>query len=99
MKKVWLSFISWLMLVWLFAASSPVYAWANPAPAPVSVSVAPYVDPTAGGALIQILLVGIAGMLGFAKLFWRRIFPLKKGKPGNLPESADKPEDEDLKQL
>jgi len=95
MKKIWLSSISLLMLVWLFAATSPVHAWINSAPAPASVSVAPYVDPTAGGALIQILLVGIAGILGFAKLFWRRIFPFKKEKQDSTLDSPDSPEEKD----
>jgi len=95
MKKIWLGFASLATLAWLFAATSPVYALTNPAPEPTPVLVAPYIDPTAGGVLIQILLVGMAGVLGFAKLFWRRIFPLKKDEQGGVPKSADSPEDED----
>jgi len=58
-------------------------------------SVAPYIDPTAGGALIQILLVGMAGMLALVKVFWRRIFPFKKEKQGDITDSADSPEEKD----
>ena len=86
--------LSLVVIVLMFTSTSPVYAVTNSS-APLFNSVAPYVDPTAGGVLIQILLVGSAGILGFAKLFWRRIFPLKKDKQGGLPKSADSPEDED----
>ena len=90
-----LIFLSLVGIVLMFTLTSPVYAVTNSSAHPLFNSVAPYVDPTAGGALIQILLVGSAGILGFAKLFWRRIFPLKKDKQGGLPKSADSPEDED----
>ena len=63
---------------------------------PGGTSIAPYIDPTAGGALIQILLVGMAGMLALVKVFWRRIFPFKKEKPGDIADSADSPEEKDL---
>jgi len=72
----------------------PVYALDYLVPSG-DTSVAPYIDPTAGGALIQILLVGLAGALALLKVFWRRIFPFKKGKQGDTLDSADSPEEKD----
>lgn len=38
-----------------------------------------YIDPTAGGLLIQMLLAGGAGIAVVAKLYWKRIMTRFKG--------------------
>ena len=58
-------------------------------------SIVLYIDPTAGCVLIQILLVGAAGVLALVKVFWRRIFPFKKKKQDDIADSADSPEEKD----
>lgn len=59
--------------------------------APPHSSVAAYVDPTAGGVVIQMLLAGAVGILGIAGIFWRRIwsrFGRHKGTE-HIPGSGD----------
>jgi len=53
----------------------------------------PYVDPTAGGILLQVVLGGIAGALVLVRLSWRRLtapFRRKRKAAGTGPD-ADSP--------
>ena len=43
----------------------------------------PYVDPTAGGILLQVVLGGLAGALVLVRVFWRRITSFTLRKNGN----------------
>jgi len=93
MKKLLSSII--LLLFLALIASSPAYASANTPGLNDSPVAAPYIDPTAGGVLIQILLVGTAGVLGLLKLFWRRIFTRWSRKKEGTPVSAKSDTDAD----
>ena len=51
-----------------------------------------YIDPSAGGMLVQMLLAGTAGLAVLGKLFWTRIktsLGMKSKPPGEVPESHD----------
>jgi hypothetical protein len=48
-----------------------------------------YIDPSAGGMLVQLLLAGTAGVAVLGKLFWTRITHLfGASKPQAPPEAA-----------
>lgn len=42
-----------------------------------------YIDPTAGGMIVQILLMGLAGVGVIAKLYWKKFIGLFKKGPKN----------------
>ena len=57
-----------------------------------------YIDPSAGGMLVQLLLAGTAGVAVLGKLFWGRIKRLFGGSDAapsdsTAPSSADRPHD------
>ena len=57
-----------------------------------------YIDPSAGGMLVQLLLAGTAGVAVLGKLFWtriKRIFGMTDPTdPGASASGADRPHDE-----
>ena len=56
-----------------------------------------YIDPSAGGMLVQLLLAGTAGVAVLGKLFWtriKRIFGMTDpADPGASASGADRPHD------
>jgi len=53
---------------------------------------AQYVDPTAGGLLLQIVFGGVAGLAVGVKIFWHRISALwhrSKAETGDPPSALD----------
>ncbi len=48
-----------------------------------------YIDPTAAGLGLQMLLGGIVGGLVTVKLFWGRLFSLFRRDTGNREEALD----------
>ena len=54
-----------------------------------------YIDPTAGGMLLQLLLGGLAALLLVIQLFWRRIlrlFGIRREKPAPTQDGDSKPQ-------
>ena len=52
-----------------------------------------YIDPTAGGMLLQLLLGGQAALMLVIQVFWRRIlrlFGLRRGEPAPPQDDAPK---------
>jgi hypothetical protein len=49
-----------------------------------------YIDPSAGGMLVQLLLAGTAGVAVLGKLFWTRIRHFLGGAKSELPSQATK---------
>jgi hypothetical protein len=72
MNKLILILLASASLVQVFVPASVACASTATMTQPVSV-VSPYIDPTAGGALIQLLLAGGVGLVSLVALFWRRI--------------------------
>ena len=60
-------------------------------PGGMSISLLPlaYVDPTAGGLLLQFLIGGIAGAFMILKLYWHQLTSYFRKKPGGNPEPGD----------
>jgi hypothetical protein len=56
-----------------------------------------YIDPSAGGMLVQLLLAGTAGVAVLGRLFWMRIKRLFGGsdtaQPGASTSGTDRPHD------
>ena len=56
-----------------------------------------YIDPSAGGMLVQLLLAGTAGVAVLGRLFWMRIKRMfgvvESAKPGATPPGADRRHD------
>jgi hypothetical protein len=71
-----------LAVCWLLVLATPAEA---------------YIDPSAGGMLIQLLLAGTAGVAVLGKLFWgriKRLFGLSSGKePASEVRDAKPPHD------
>lgn len=69
----------WLLIVtawWLLMGTTPAHA---------------YLDPGTGGMLLQLLLAGIAGLIIWLKLNWRR-FTIKIGLRKPDPEDKKPPD-------
>ena len=55
-----------------------------------------YIDPSAGGMLVQLLLAGTAGVAVLARLFWMRIkrtFGVAPPEPGATSSGTDRRHD------
>lgn len=91
--------VSLAAVVSVFTSTSMAYASADPTVRLAPISTVGYIDPTAGGVLIQMLLAGAAGILGLVGIFWTRIrsrFSLRRKKPQkDIADHADSVDDKE----